>query len=461
MLLFIRDNIELFLYLCIGNLCIKIGASFMMYKLYSKLDIRVVSLKKIVCIWFILMVIESLVLSIITIESIVESKFYFVKITYLFIQIIFVIIEVLLIKLMFNRLTIPFIFLLNIGFVVFLDILDYINESIPFYIFIVDNYNFFIKILVRCILIVGNVLFFYILVVLCSRFKIFDRVKEIKIYPKICYIFGILALLIQHGGAQLFAYANSTIEGNYNYMLYILFMLLAVIVVFIGMYTFIIKLKNNQMELVMRQQVDYITRLEGLQKELRAINHDYKNVAAGLYLQAEKGNIEEVKKYVNERLLQLDKNIQLNIRQINQLINVNHIELKSLLFTKAEKALNENVIFDIEVLNPLSKINMNKNDLLRCIGILLDNAIEESSITNERKVICSLLQEENVLTVFIKNSLENEINISSIYKNGFSTKGEGRGIGLYSLKQITKRYNNVFLKTQVEENCFIQVLRVS
>ncbi len=47
--------------------------------------------------------------------------------------------------------------------------------------------------------------------------------------------------------------------------------------------------------------------------------------------------------------------------------------------------------------------------------------------------------------------------IHKIYKEGFSTKGKERGLGLYTVKNIIDtKYENVFLNTSIEENMFIQ-----
>ncbi|WP_455797754.1 GHKL domain-containing protein [Clostridium butyricum] len=56
--------------------------------------------------------------------------------------------------------------------------------------------------------------------------------------------------------------------------------------------------------------------------------------------------------------------------------------------------------------------------------------------------------------------MKDKIPIYKIYEKGFSTKGENRGLGLYSLKEITSKYNNVFLDTVLENNEFKQLLQI-
>lgn len=95
---------------------------------------------------------------------------------------------------------------------------------------------------------------------------------------------------------------------------------------------------------------------------------------------------------------------------------------------------------------------MASKDLLRAIGILLDNAIEEAATTNKKKVVCLLLQEDKKLTILIKNSLEREVNIRNIYQQSYSTKDQGRGLGLHSLREAVHRYQNIYIETKISQN---------
>ncbi|ADZ19124.1 Histidine kinase-like ATPase [Clostridium acetobutylicum EA 2018] len=50
--------------------------------------------------------------------------------------------------------------------------------------------------------------------------------------------------------------------------------------------------------------------------------------------------------------------------------------------------------------------------------------------------------------------------IYKIYKRGFSTKGDNRGIGLSNLKDIIGKYPNVMLDTVIEDNQFKQIIDI-
>ena len=96
----------------------------------------------------------------------------------------------------------------------------------------------------------------------------------------------------------------------------------------------------------------------------------------------------------------------------------------------------------------------------KIIGILLDNAIDASKITEEKDIFVEIRNAKNGNQIAtIQNSyLDKEIDIKSIFKKGFSTKKIKSGLGLWEVKQIIKRYPNVKIHTSKDEDYFSQAL---
>ncbi len=59
--------------------------------------------------------------------------------------------------------------------------------------------------------------------------------------------------------------------------------------------------------------------------------------------------------------------------------------------------------------------------------------------------------------IFI-NTLTDTPILSKIFEKGYSTKGDGRGLGLYHLRQIMEKHNNTLINTVIKDNEFIQAL---
>ena len=216
------------------------------------------------------------------------------------------------------------------------------------------------------------------------------------------------------------------------------------------------KLKEN-MQL---QQEEYIKSLESMQEDIRKYNHDYKNLLTGALLQAEEGDYEGVQNYLQDVLDEFELKLGKQISKNTQLKKINSNELKGLLLSKMSEMEDKGIEFHLEVLNEVDKINMKSTDLVRCLGILLDKAIEEVEKLEEKIISLVILQEENITTIMVKNPVTEKVNIQSIYEDNFSTKGEKRGLGLSNYREIIENYENIVRETICTEEEFNQVLKI-
>lgn len=95
------------------------------------------------------------------------------------------------------------------------------------------------------------------------------------------------------------------------------------------------------------------------------------------------------------------------------------------------------------------------NDLIEIIGILFDNAMEELESKGKTHMEVNIYY-DNVdrLIVEIVNESEKILNteIEKFFKNGYSTKGENRGMGLYRLMYLKKKYKANVLPDNFEKD---------
>lgn len=213
-------------------------------------------------------------------------------------------------------------------------------------------------------------------------------------------------------------------------------------------------------EALLVQQQSYNRVLEDIQQDIRYFQHDYKNILSSFYLQLKEGKVEEAQALLEEKFLSFDKNISYNIKQMGFLNNIKPLEVKSLLLTKMLQMEQKKIKFQVEVVDSISDFHIETEDLVRCLGILIDNAMEEESLTDEKTVHFVAYREGSTVTIMIKNHLKEEKKIAEITQEGYSTKGENRGIGLSSYQKILAKYPNVLNKTVVSDNQFQQVLKM-
>lgn len=210
---------------------------------------------------------------------------------------------------------------------------------------------------------------------------------------------------------------------------------------------------------IIAQQTAYIQNLEEIQKDVRLYRHDFKNMMSGMYLDIKEGKTEALERYMHNMLDEFDQSIGAKIQSANQMMNIEIIELKSLLMTKISQMHALNIPCHVEVLYPVRSCHMKLQDLLRCVGILTDNAIE--AVKETRGDIDIILTAQNHQVVFlISNPISGEIDMNRISQKGYSTKGKGRGLGLYSYQEITQQYQNVSCAAFCKSGRFYQEIRI-
>ena len=99
-------------------------------------------------------------------------------------------------------------------------------------------------------------------------------------------------------------------------------------------------------------------------------------------------------------------------------------------------------------------------DLARIIGVYLDNAIEASSTSEDKKLGIEMYLIKEKIEIIITNTFNNEINLDKIGKESFSTKGKHRGHGLLLVKKILSENNRFEAKNEIRGNIYIQSLKI-
>ena len=96
-------------------------------------------------------------------------------------------------------------------------------------------------------------------------------------------------------------------------------------------------------------------------------------------------------------------------------------------------------------------------------GILLDNAIEAANECDEKIINVSIKNDEknSRQLLVVENTYNNkDVDTEKIYDKGFSTKPNNTGLGLWEVRQIIKRNNNLNLFTTKDEKYFKQQLEI-
>lgn len=211
------------------------------------------------------------------------------------------------------------------------------------------------------------------------------------------------------------------------------------------------------------QLKEYTDLLENVSTDLRKFKHDYINILLTLGGYIDEGDLKGLKEFYNKDLLpETGKHVTKN-KNLALLKHIKTSPLKALLSSKLITSQSHNIETRIELIDDIDNIPMNTIDICRIIGILLDNAIEAADLCEKKSLHFAGIKTDDSIIFIVRNScLPDTPPVYKIYEKDFSTKGEGHGIGLKTVREIINRdYDNVILNTKIENCIFSQELIIN
>ena len=204
----------------------------------------------------------------------------------------------------------------------------------------------------------------------------------------------------------------------------------------------------------------YNKSLSILHDNVRGFKHDFDNIVATIGGYVKTNDIDGLKKYY----YQLEDDCQRvnNVASLNPSL-INNPGIFNLLSSKYHEADGKNIKINLEIFLDLNNLNMKIYEFSRILGILLDNAIEEAEKCNEKIINIKFRNEQNKnrQVVIIENTYTNkDVDTDEIFNKGFSGKEEHSGLGLWEVKQILKKNNNLNLYTTKDDKLFKQQLEI-
>ena len=219
------------------------------------------------------------------------------------------------------------------------------------------------------------------------------------------------------------------------------------------------KYKRNQEEI--ETYYEYTLKIEAINNEMRKFRHDYVNILTTLSEYIREDDMTGLRDYFNKNIVPMKDNLQMNAIKLNGIENLKVREIKGLITAKILRAQEMSIPISIEIPDEVKRINLNMIDLSRSIGIILDNAIEASTEIDDPIIRVAFIESENSVTFIVMNKCADDIpRIHELFQESFSTKGEGRGLGLSTLKEIADNADNVLLDTIIENGFFIQKVEI-
>lgn len=253
--------------------------------------------------------------------------------------------------------------------------------------------------------------------------------------------------------------------GNltFNAVLIIVYSLITFIIFLIMIHYIQKEAKANSMLDQYRNLEHYTDELERMNLEFRSFRHDYIDILSTLSGYIENNDMTGLRHTFEETIAPLGDAMNQSVSRLSSLSHIKLPTLKSLISSKTLYAQSRNINVIFEITEDVETIPVEIVDFVRILGIFFNNATEEilSNDIPDKTLTLSIIRKEKSSIWIIKNPTHADKSIlSSIYKLGYSSKGNNRGIGLHTVKTILANYNNVVHHTTIENGLFIQTLEL-
>ena len=300
--------------------------------------------------------------------------------------------------------------------------------------------------------------FEFFIYILIKRFKISFLKLEInnKKSKYLLCITSILGIILIANQLYMLTFYSSSLP-----MLIMLLSMLGLLTYFlISIYTIFTVSKLEATSMNLEEAKLYNKTLQILHDNIRAFKHDFWNIIQGIGGYIGKNDMEGLKDYY-AKLVE-------DCQQVNNLTAlspsvVNNPAIYNVLADKYHKADELGIKINLEVFMNLNDLNINFYELTRILGILVNNAIEASKECEDKVInICFRKDKrKNMQIISIENTYKDKnINTEKIYEKGFSTKKGNTGLGLWEVRQILKKHNNLNLYTTKNDEYFSQQFEI-
>lgn len=219
------------------------------------------------------------------------------------------------------------------------------------------------------------------------------------------------------------------------------------------------ELSLQQQELAVMK--DYTRRMESFYEEMRTFRHDYRHILSTLQHYIDSDDREALRQYFHDKILPSGSLLESDGFLLGKLHLVADPALKGLLYTKLLAMQNLRLQVTLELAEPVAGINMNSLELCRILGILLDNAMEGSAESPEKKAALAVVcMEASVIFVVSNSTLPIKVPVSRLFERDYTTKEHHEGLGLATVLKVTNALPQASLSTEYQDGMFVQRLEI-
>lgn len=295
--------------------------------------------------------------------------------------------------------------------------------------------------------------------------KHIKKVAQYIVQSSLYYvIYGLLLVgmfvlfILSAPSIQSLQYIHTT-YGEMSYVISIIVFLVLLVLFLMSSHLAKEHLIEEQQQKRDNELLEYVEQLEVMHEELASFRHDYVNVLLSLDEGIRTKNMDIIEYVYRETIAPTSKVINTQQYELVKLSRITIPEVKSVLSVKVIEAKQLDISVFIDIPETIDDVAMPVVKFIRTISIILDNAIEAAAKSEERRIHIAFFEADDVQRFIVKNSCrDDQIDLADIYEKGYSSKGAGRGYGLFSLNRLIDNTPHATLETSFSYPYFTQMI---
>lgn len=260
--------------------------------------------------------------------------------------------------------------------------------------------------------------------------KLYDKreKKELSGQWYLLLIFAVLSIGV------IYLIAQESMESDIRVVLVSTFILLMNIVLYYYYQSMLERYVVEQDNLQLKEQMNmYDSQIRANiqnDKEIRAIRHDMKHHIREIRALSKDGKFTEINEYLDELFGAIE--------ETQEIVESGNIALDGVLNYMSAKAESEGVLLSKKIAVP-EDIKLEAYDMNIILGNLLDNAIENTTKTNNPSVCIEVKYNQGNLYIIVTNTCK--AGIKDVDGHFYSTKSGNHGYGIDNVKNTVDKYD--------------------
>lgn len=227
----------------------------------------------------------------------------------------------------------------------------------------------------------------------------------------------------------------------------------------------IISVKNNIKANKRNEKIstllNFISKYEKIIDDDRINRHEMLNNLLLLKSFKNKSSI-EYEETINDIIKLYERNGKETIRNISVLPS----GIKGILYYKLEEMKNDGIDINVNISKRIkSNVDMLPSkdyaSLCKLFGIILDNAYDAARESEEKSVFIDVFGIDENITISVENSYKGKMDLSKLNEQNYSTKGKGRGLGLFIASNIIKNTESLNMTQKLEGKYYATEINIT